>query len=415
MSDPAPGDQSSGREQRWRDATGIPVEAAFLRTFETLGGPEALGYAITPGLFVRDDLVQYFNHARLEAPGWSSSHSMGIPRLSDLGELMARGVLGAESLREQDVGQWPFGDDWHTPARAARAGPAVTPPRLWRGRITQWHKREIVRLLPTAPGIARPVAGHLGDAYVTLSDAERLQAEGRASPVARSWRPVAAPVVAPILTFHLVRDQGSFRAQVDALLDAGLKPISLDHLVAALEGWAELPERPVLFTFDDGWTVQIERALPVLVERRVPATFFVMPGFDRFGRDHMSLDQIRQVRAAGMTVASHTLDHANIPHLIATNLGAAQAETVLSRAELEREVDGVDFFAYPNGLFDDASEQLVRDSGYRAAVGTRAGIAHRPDELYRLRRVGVQAWWSFEAVREAIRAAARASGVDSPL
>ena len=80
------------RRSRWREITGIPVEAPFLQAVQRLGGPEILGYPITPGLFAGDALQQYFNHGRLDAPGRSSGHQVGVPRLADLGEAMARAL-----------------------------------------------------------------------------------------------------------------------------------------------------------------------------------------------------------------------------------------------------------------------------------------------------------------------------------
>ena len=116
-----------------------------------------------------------------------------------------------------------------------------------------------------------------------------------------------------------------------------------------------------------------------------------------------------------MTVGSHTLNHARLPSLIRQNLGAAQAEVVLSRSDLERDVDGVDYFAYPNGLYDDDVIQLVRDSGYRAAVTTVAGTVHSLDRRFELRRVGANAWGSLTETVRAIRRAAAIDGVESPI
>jgi peptidoglycan/xylan/chitin deacetylase (PgdA/CDA1 family) len=200
-----------------------------------------------------------------------------------------------------------------------------------------------------------------------------------------------------------------------ALLESGLTPISIEHLLAAMEGWAQVPARPIVLSFDDGWLIQRQEALPVLLELRLPAVFFVMPGFDRFGQGHFSLEDIRAVRAAGFTVASHTLNHAQLPELMESNLGAAQAEVVESRAVLEREIDGVDFFAYPGGRFDTAAQALVRDAGYRLALSTVPGIVHTGARRFELRRVAVQAWWPIARVRAAIRAAALVDGVDSPV
>ena len=412
---PPPGDAAppAGYQTRWRHVSGIPVEAAFLRAYEQHGGPPLLGYPITPGLFLGDSVVQYLNHARLEMPGRSTSHPLGVPRLSELGRIMARAVSFAAATVPEPSGA--FADPWFDFARRRRAGAAVGPPLEWRGVETQWFEREIVRLMPVSPAAARPVPGNLGDLYASLSPVERAHGDGRPSPLERPTLLAPMSVRAPLLTYHLTRGAEPFRRQMIALLEAGLTPISIEHLLAAIEGWAELPARPFVLSFDDGWLIQRQEALPVLLELRLPAVFFVMPGFDRFGQGHFSLEDVRAVRAAGFTVASHTLNHAQLPDLIESNLGAAEAEVVESRAILEREIDGVDFFAYPSGRFDTAAQTLVHGAGYRLALSTVPGIVHTSARRFELRRVAVQAWWPVARVRDAIRAAALVDGVDSPV
>ncbi len=406
---------SPDRTNRWGTVTGIPVEASFLRAFETFGGPVQLGYPISQGLMAGDTLLQYFNHARLEAPGRLSPHPVGVPRVADLGTAMARGVGGGDPAPLESGPSGAFADPWHDPDRQARAGRPVAPAVRWRGSLTQWHEREIVRLMPVSPQWSRPVAGNLGDLFVSLTEEQRVRGDRRESPVARPEVDSPGPVVAPILTYHRARGTEPFRAQLEGLIADGFEPISLDHLVAAVEGWATAPPRPVVIAFDDGWRDQLDGAVPVLIAMRVPATFFVLPGFDRFEQGHMTESDFEQIRASGFTVASHTLNHAQLPELIASNIGAARAEVVESRDVLEDRVDGVDYFAYPNGRFDDAATELVRAAGYRAAVTTVNGIVHTRDRLFELRRVRLQAWWPYADVRTAIRSAAAADGVESPV
>ena len=129
----------------------------------------------------------------------------------------------------------------------------------------------------------------------------------------------------------------------------------------------------------------------------------------------MSIEDLQALRRSGATVASHTLNHADLTALVRQNLGAAQAEVIESREQIESSVDGVDFFAYPLGLFDQDSARLVQDAGYRAAVTTQLGIVHRYDRLFEMRRISVQAWWPAEEVVRAIRLAARVDRVQSPV
>jgi len=52
-------------------------------------------------------------------------------------------------------------------------------------------------------------------------------------------------------------------------------PITFADLLAALDGRAALPSRPVIFTFDDGFDDNYEYAYPILRRHGVPATIFI--------------------------------------------------------------------------------------------------------------------------------------------
>lgn len=400
---------------RWKHLSGIPVEADFLHVFRDMGGPVVLGYPISPGVYIGDTQVQYFTHGRLDAPGRSSILAMGVPWQTNLGENLARAIEHSASKVSAVESPGMFREAFGTSEIRLRAGVQIGTPVYWRGFATQLFQRDVVRLMPVTPGTSRPVRGNLGEIYLGLSDDERAAGDGHPSSIQRLPAAEAVPVDAPVITYHATRGANLFREQLVGLMDEGLVPVSFDHLLAAIEGWARLPPRAFVVTFDDGWAIQAEEALPVLVELRVPATFFVMPGFERHRQGHMTVDQFRELRLAGMTVGSHTLNHARLPRLIDSNLGAAQAEVVHSREILEREVGGVDYFAYPNGLYSEEAVQLVRDNGYRAAVTTRLGVRHSWDGRFTLHRVGIDAWASFAEARQAIRRAADVSGADWPV
>lgn len=92
---------------------------------------------------------------------------------------------------------------------------------------------------------------------------------------------------ADILTFH----------RVGADLDSYLEPIPtplfekiLDHvaaryelvplatIVGAVNAGRSMPRKAMAITFDDGYRDNYEQALPLLEERRIPATFFLVAG-----------------------------------------------------------------------------------------------------------------------------------------
>ena len=396
---------------RWRNTNGFAIEASFLRAFTSLGGQSRLGSAITPGLFAGDTLHQYFNHGRLDVPGPSQPFKVGVPRLAKLGVSMATAVSATSPGRTDGN----FAEPWADESKRAIAGQLVGGPVQWRGWQMQFFEREVVRLLERSPGEYYPYPGHVGDLFTSLTPDERARGEGHEAPIERPNSPGLIDVHVPILTYHLTRGAEAFRSQLQGLLDRGLVPVSFEQLVAAVEGWAAIPAKAFVVSFDDGWLIQLDEAVRVLEELRVPSVFFVMPGFDRHQQGHMSTDDLLALRRSGATVASHTLNHADLTALLRGNLGAAQAEVIESREQIESSVDGVDFFAYPLGLFDEGAARLVQAAGYRAAVTTQPGIVHRQDRLFEMRRISVQAWWPVGDVVRAIRLAARVDRVESPV
>jgi peptidoglycan/xylan/chitin deacetylase (PgdA/CDA1 family) len=52
--------------------------------------------------------------------------------------------------------------------------------------------------------------------------------------------------------------------------------VTLDQVLAARRGAGRLPPRPLLITFDDGWSDNVDYALPALRREGVPAVLFVV-------------------------------------------------------------------------------------------------------------------------------------------
>ena len=119
--------------------------------------------------------------------------------------------------------------------------------------------------------------------------------------------------------------------------------------------------------------------------------------------------QAREMEAAGVEVASHTLTHP-----ILTQVGDAQLECELreSKARLEAELrHPVNLFCYPNGDLDARIIEAARRAGYRAAVTVEAGFNEKPCDLLTLRRVHsetdfahfVQSTSGFEQMKNRLR------------
>lgn len=102
----------------------------------------------------------------------------------------------------------------------------------------------------------------------------------------------------------------------------------------------------------------------------------------------MSSDQVRQLRAGGMGIGAHTVNH---PILARLDDAEARREISASKHALESLIDArVGLFAYPNGKpgadYSPANVALARACGFDAAVSTSPGVASRASDLYQLPR-----------------------------
>jgi peptidoglycan/xylan/chitin deacetylase (PgdA/CDA1 family) len=102
----------------------------------------------------------------------------------------------------------------------------------------------------------------------------------------------------------------------------------------------------------------------------------------------MTWEQLRELTAAGMTIASHTRTH---PRLNRTEDPVElRREIAGSRELLERKLEvEVKHFAYPFGTYTPAVLAAVQEAGYRSARAFPGGPWNHACDVWTLRAVHV--------------------------
>ncbi len=196
----------------------------------------------------------------------------------------------------------------------------------------------------------------------------------------------------PILLYHHIDDKpGSlyvdtqtFTSQMNYLVEKGYTTMTLPEVVADLPS-GQFPPKPVALTFDDGYRDMYNNAYPVLRERNLKATFFLITQLME-GGDYLTWQQAREMAGNPLvTIGDHTLSHRPLPALSDEDI---KSEILSSKGILEGQLGvKINVFAYPYGSYTPRADKYLQEGGFAAAVGTQYGVscARLPYDLRRVR------------------------------
>ncbi|PSB06353.1 polysaccharide deacetylase, partial [filamentous cyanobacterium CCP2] len=183
----------------------------------------------------------------------------------------------------------------------------------------------------------------------------------------------------PILMYHDILPTkevffdvtpAEFEAHLQLIQAQNLTPISLDELVEHLSTGKQLPEKPIVLTFDDGYQGHYDYVFPLLQKYGYPAVFSIYPSKvgRGFGRSSLTWEQLQEMAASPLvTIAAHSLTHP--PDLRDLSDAELRLEVVQSKRILEEALGiSIRHFVYPEGNYDDRVAHWVRLAGYEAAL-----------------------------------------------
>jgi peptidoglycan/xylan/chitin deacetylase (PgdA/CDA1 family) len=214
----------------------------------------------------------------------------------------------------------------------------------------------------------------------------------------------AGNVTAPILLYHHVTDASDklesrynvnpekFEEQMKWLYDNGYQTITVTALADLMRNGGEIPQRPVLITFDDGNLDNYQYAYPILKKYGFVATLYMVDNYIN-GKDMISSDQLKELIQNGWEIGSHGRSHTKL-----TAEGVDLADEIrLSKLDMEEKLGvTINSFAYPFGEINDEVIRLTVSYGFTSAVGLGVANSHTMNSIYYLDRIEIYNEYSME-------------------
>ena len=240
------------------------------------------------------------------------------------------------------------------------------------------------------------------------------------SPLCAFTRKETESVKLPVLMYHSVTDFGKseyivtekqLEADLKYLTERGYVAVSAKELIDYAEGTGDLPEKPVLITFDDGHYNNLSAALPLLEKYDCRAVVSVIGKFCEYattsGESHhpeysyLTWDDVKQLSESGrVEIGSHTYNmHNYSPRFGIGRVKGEDDETYLEKltTDIERLNDKLSacgvrpvVFAYPFGRFNTIAQNRLMDLGFKITLTCSEGINKiekgNPKSLIHLKR-----------------------------
>ena len=109
----------------------------------------------------------------------------------------------------------------------------------------------------------------------------------------------------PVLNYHQINDRDEnaltvhtdqFEAQMKYLADNGFHTITPAEMFDAWENGTELPDKPVVLTFDDGYVDNYRNAYPILEKYHLKGTIFLISDYVSTYQNYLTWAQVEEMQ-----------------------------------------------------------------------------------------------------------------------
>lgn len=246
-------------------------------------------------------------------------------------------------------------------------------------------------------GITPPLAGELQDIPPLTGQSQKIV-------------PAKGQLLVPILMYHYIRKNPhpknkvwenlhvspeQFAEQLKYLSDHGYHSITLDDLDASLNKGIQLPDKPIILTFDDGYISFYTSAFPLLKQYNMKAIEFIITKGVSAVPSYLTWSQIEEMNQSPLiSFGAHTQHHPSLTQIQETK---RKDEIIGSKNELESHLHKpVRWFAYPYGSFNNPVILDVQSAGFSGAVSTVYGAIQSKETLFTMPRIMVSGSFSLD-------------------
>jgi peptidoglycan/xylan/chitin deacetylase (PgdA/CDA1 family) len=181
----------------------------------------------------------------------------------------------------------------------------------------------------------------------------------------------------------------SFERQMRFLRRMRYNVVTVEELARLIASGGRIPARTVAITLDDGYRNNYAHAFPILKKYRIPVTLFII--VDEVGRpqhDRLFWEEIMEMRDSGLVhIGSHCMGPDPLIKLSDDEVVRQVRES--KRVLEERLARPVNVFSYPEGMYTERIQEVVRDAGYTAAVATNPGKKSSRSDIFALKRLRI--------------------------